>query len=250
MIQIKRIQKKMKDCINTNCESSGNRAKDNIPIINSIYSLAFPDDSSSELILINDLASPSFEAVFQKMQDASLFAPIFNRLISQLTYSEPDVTLFLRVSILQHLAKKILDEIIVDNEISERKSDELMEMFRNYAINKDSKEKISSFQNFVEVVLERGEKEYDQIMKLETIENIFQFIFDISSGQKEVNKIEFINIKELLLMYGLRGSIVEEIIKKYDGTITFVVSGLTMLTNSDLSKEMKPRLENVLELWF
>ncbi len=242
VIQIKRMQKKMKECINSTEQSASDISVEDMNTLKNIYFMTFPEENCTSN------SQNSLEQIYNKIEKDPLFSPIFARIISQLSNLDFEKGLFYKIDVFLKFGSLILKEISENDKIETKKSELLMEKFRNFQKNRESKEKISSFQNFTELLLKRAEKEYEIIKKIDSIDDLFKYIFGIEAEKKEVKKIEFINVKELLLMYNLRGSLIQDIIQKYDGTITFVVSGLTMITNSVYAEEFKPRLEKILEI--
>ena len=238
------MQKKMKECIYSTEQSVINKSVEDFNTFKKIYYIAFPEENKTSN------TQSSLEQIFSRIEKDPTFSAIFSRIIAQMSNLEPDKLLFYKLNVFLQFGSILLKEISTSDGIDSKKSQALMEKFRNFQKNKESKEKISSFQNFFELLLKKAELEqgYDKIINLDSMDDLFKYIFGIESEKKQVKNIEFINVKELLLMYNLRGSLINEIIQKYDGTITFVVSGLTMITNSVYSNEFKPRLEKILEL--
>ena len=116
-------------------------------------------------------------------------------------------------------------------------------------IPKKRNENLTTFEQIITYVLKNEIGEYEKILSLNDLNDLLSYIFgtDVENRGKNVGKIEHVHIKEQILANQLTGDMVEEVSFKYDGLVTFAMSGLTLLSNTSYCDEYSPFLNEMLE---
>jgi hypothetical protein len=196
--------------------------------------------------------------IYDTLNQINLLGQIFSRYLSQFASDSISEDIFYQLIALAKFGQILMVKLshepvdcsnVFKNPIKldEKKFDDLVNHIRGVKknINKD----INNLEGILKNLLKDSKESFNKINEITTWDELLNFTYGIDTSDETngVNKIENINIKELILSNEMEGKLVEIIFVKYDAILTYAMSLLTMMSNTPYSEEFSKRLNSVLE---
>ncbi len=204
-----------------------------------------------------DISIEKFEQIYEVLNQENILSQIYARAVAKIISEESNEKTIIQLEILNKFAELLIKSLSgksVNYPISVDKYPFPNQQFNQLSeelrpIKKKRNQNLTTIEHILLYLINEETQNLTEILEKSTWSDLLSFVFktDVENRAQGIEKIEYIHIKEQILGNNITGDIVTDISLKYDGIVTYTMSGLTMLATSEYAQEFTPLFNEILQ---